>query len=436
MVDIGSLNCRAGWGCEAQPEFVFPAADPRSAAAALALQQQQQQQQQQQEQQGTAAQQLPLLFDNVTYPVQRGLVQDWDALERLWQHIFVHKLRVTSASEAPPLVYTDCPTSPDSARERMAELLFEKFDVPAFFVGYQSVMSVYSAGRVSSIVVDIGHGVSHSMAVHEGFAYPHTVERLEVAGQDMTQYLADLLRERGNSGAGASGNTSGNTSGNASAGAAAGAGAGAGGTGAGAGAGSGAGAGAGGSSDANPSSGGSSPLSAAVAMVIKETNPCFATDFAQESMRARMALPKEVFTLPDGQKVCITDEVLRCGELLFQPALCGKRVPGLAERLWETIKMCDSDREGGPMRALPQFILVCGGGSMAAGLEERLQAELVARAGAKRDVFVSCVAEKDRYHAAWIGGSVIASLPSFVENNFVSRAEYKEVGAAVVHKRC
>lgn len=64
----------------------------------------------------------------------------------------------------------------------MAELLFEKYEVPAYFVGSQAVLSLYSAGRTSGVVVDGGHGVLHAMAVHEGFAFPHTLGQLELGG--------------------------------------------------------------------------------------------------------------------------------------------------------------------------------------------------------------------------------------------------------------
>eukprot|EP00051_Salpingoeca_urceolata_P020159 m.300449 g.300449 ORF g.300449 m.300449 type:complete len:432 (-) comp19555_c6_seq3:2277-3572(-) len=84
----------------------------------------------------------------------------------------------------------------DADRQRAAQLAFEGCHAGAYFVGHQPVLGVYSCGRTSSVVFDIGEEVVHAMAVHEGFAHPHTIQRLEVGGEDATRYLASLLTDR------------------------------------------------------------------------------------------------------------------------------------------------------------------------------------------------------------------------------------------------
>lgn len=88
------------------------------------------------------------------------------------------------------------------------------------------------------------------------------------------------------------------------------------------------------------------------------------------------------------------------------------------------------------MRTLTQFVMMSGGGSMFPGLEERLGKELDARAKIPRDIYITAIAAPERHHAAWIGGSLLASLPQFAENNFIQRAEFEEEGVGAVHKRC
>ena len=88
------------------------------------------------------------------------------------------------------------------------------------------------------------------------------------------------------------------------------------------------------------------------------------------------------------------------------------------------------------MRTLTQFVLMAGGGSMFPGLEARLGKELDGRSKIPRDIYITAIAAPERHHAAWIGGSLLASLPQFADNNFVPRAEFMETGAAAVHKRC
>ena len=65
----------------------------------------------------------------------------------------------------------------------------------------------------------------------------------------------------------------------------------------------------------------------------------------------------------------------------------------------------------------------------------RLRKEVEARLG-PRDAFISAMDAPERRNAAWLGGSIVASLPEFVQNNFVSKAEYAEDGAAAVKRRC
>ena len=77
-----------------------------------------------------------------------------------------------------------------------------------------------------------------------------------------------------------------------------------------------------------------------------------------------------------------------------------------------------------------------GGCSTIPGMQKRVEKEVNAKSQIPRDIYITCIDAPERVHAAWIGASLLASLPQFVGNNFVHRAEYLEEGASAVHKRC
>merc|ERR1719150_646504 len=131
----------------------------------------------------------------VTYPVEHGIVQDWDDMEKIWQHTFYNGLRVKPQEHA--VLLTEAAQNPKANRERMTQIMFESFYVPALYVSTQAVLSLYASGRTTGIVCDSGDGVTHIVPIYEGYAMPHAVSRCNLAGRDLTEYLMKIMGERG-----------------------------------------------------------------------------------------------------------------------------------------------------------------------------------------------------------------------------------------------
>lgn len=87
-------------------------------------------------------------FLDVSYPMENGIIQNWDDMELLWQHTFQERLGVRT--EEHKILLTEPPLNPKRNREKMLEMMFDKFAFQGAYISVQAVLTLYAQGKRST----------------------------------------------------------------------------------------------------------------------------------------------------------------------------------------------------------------------------------------------------------------------------------------------
>lgn len=318
----------------------------------------------------------------ITYPLENGIVRNWDDVEHVWDYTFNEKLRIDPSQCK--ILLTEPPMNPKKNRERLCQVMFEKYGFQGAYVAIQAVLTLYAQGLLTGVVVDSGDGVTHTVPVYEGFSLPHLTRRLDVAGRAVTRYLIKLMLLRGYAF--------------------------------------------------------NRTADFETVRQIKEKLCYVAYDTQFENKLAHdTTVLVQTYELPDGRIIKVGKERFEAPECLFQPHLIDVDGGGMAEQLFDCIDKADVDTR-------PEFynhIVLSGGSSMYPGLPSRLEKDLRQLWLKKRGnndranlARFKCRIEDPprRKHMVFLGGAVLAQIMKDKASFWVSREEWYEQGVNCLQK--
>ena len=261
---------------------------------------------------------------------------------------------------------------PKEKREKTAEIWFEKLDIKGFAFGYQPSLCLYSTGRTSGVVVDVGHQISQVAVVEEGSLLPPFTKKMYLAGRDMTEQMAGYIKKISLKG----------------------------------------------DND--------------LPTQIKESTCYVAYDYDQEMAKYKSSKEHEKdFLMPDGVIIKVGIESFKVPELLFQPQLVGHEEPGIHSLPYYAITAL-SEIHSIMQADLYKNIVLVGGSSVLPGLKDRLNKDLIPLVDPKYNIKI--LSHHQPHSAAWLGGSIMSQLATF-DQKWITRDQYDEEGAACIVSR-
>ncbi|XP_033755512.1 actin, clone 302-like isoform X3 [Pecten maximus] len=246
---------------------------------------------------------------DIRRPIERGIVTDWEAMETVWTHVF-DNLSVKPSDK--DILLTEPQMNPKSNREKMVQIMFEKIQPRGMYVISSNVLSHYANGRVSGLLIDSGFEVTSVVCIYEGYEVTQSMFRSDIGGNDITNYLIELLGKRG--------------------------------------------------------------FAFTTAEEIEEVNMmkerCAYVSTNPEAEKVDDI--KKDYTCSNGTTVCLGEERFQCMEAMFDPSLIGSKACGIHELILKSIKACPVHVRAD----IYVNVLISGGNTMVAGLIDRIDQEL------------------------------------------------------------
>lgn len=338
-------------------------------------------------------------------PVVRGEIRDFEGLESMIRHVLYHECKWCQGGEE-NVVLVEPILTPRLDREKLTQIMFERFNLNSYFVTDSAVASLFSIGKTGGIVVDLGYEKIDVAPVIEGMVQPSAAARIPVGGKHVTDALLNILREGGR----------------------------------------------------QMSCADVEAMKVSVCDRIRAQKAKAARDAANEQDNQNNSENKSdkksiedlirsqyVYKLPDGQEIDIKGEMESVREYILGPHGFGLDLPSLSDVVISAGMVTTVHGERESRKSLIENIYVCGGGSGIPGLAEELLGRIRQKSHASLTPGICTPAEYLPEHiqqyASWFGA---AALGNFIHFNTalnqmqhaVTKAEYNEYGPMAIHRRC
>uniref|UniRef100_A0A095AGB3 Actin-like protein 6A n=1 Tax=Schistosoma haematobium TaxID=6185 RepID=A0A095AGB3_SCHHA len=328
-------------------------------------------------------------------------------------------LRYLTPEEAShhPILFSEPSWNTKSKREKIAEILFEKFKVPAFYIAKNAALTCFANGRHTGLVLDCGAIHTSAVPVYDGLVLTQEAPRLimdelkievvpyyRVASKfsvhlrfcDNSEFLESACTEPVNEREPAKWKERTNLP----------------------------------------------PVSTSYENYMLK---CQIQDFVASVLQVSEdrydqsqtdTFPMVGYEFPNGFNFELGHERFQIPEALFDPSILleagGSSMLSMRYIVASSISMCDIDIRP----SLYSNIIVVGGNSLITGFTDRLQRDLNIKTPPSMRLkvnFPSTTAE--RRYSSWIGGSILGSLGTF-QQMWISSQEYNELGKGCVDKKC
>ncbi|XP_077978025.1 actin-like protein 6B [Glandiceps talaboti] len=341
-------------------------------------------------------------------PLKDGMIEDWNMLQALLDHTYGKHIR--SEPHLHPVLMSEPPWNVRGKREKLTELMFEQYNIPAFFLCKNAVLSAFANGRATGLIVDSGATHTTAVPVHDGYALSHACVKSPLGGDFITLQCNQLFEEQ-----------------------------------------------------TIPIV---SPYQVAKKEEVGEAEPAkytkkqvpavskswhnYMTKKVVQDFQATVLqvpdtpyndddisnMPPLHFEFPDGYHQDFGTERFLIPEGLFDPSvvkgLDGNTMLSVGHVVSTSIGLCDIDIRP----SMYNSIIVTGGNSLLLGFIDRLNRELSNKTPPNmRLKIMSSAGTAERRFSSWIGGSILASLGTF-QQMWISKQEYEESGKSCVERKC